>query len=176
MYYKKLTGEKCYLSPIDVEDAPIFTEWLNDMELTRYLTLATYNITIGGEREALVRLSKEHNYSIIALDTEKLIGNCGLMDLDQINRSAELGIFIGNKEYLSKGYGTEALRLLIDYAFNYLDLENILLKVYSFNERAIRCYEKVGFRKIGIRRNAIRRERKNYDIVLMDIVPSDFYA
>ena len=175
MYFKKMLGERCYLSPIDIEDAAKYTEWLNDMDIVQYLTLAPMVISMQSEQEFLKTLSRDHNYGIIEKTDDRLIGNCGLMDIDQINLTAEAGIFIGDKEYLNKSYGKEALSLLIDYSFRYLNLQNIMLRVYSFNARAIKCYGNIGFKTIGTRRNSIRRNLKVHDIILMDIIPDDFY-
>jgi len=176
MYFKKMIGEKCYLSPISVEDAEKYTEWLNDYEITQYLTLASMQISLPAEKEVLSRLSKEHNYAIVAKQYDSLIGNCGLINIDHLHRTAEIGKFIGDKQYLGKGYGREALSLLIDYAFSVLNLHNIMLRVYSFNERAKRSYESVGFKMIGKRRNALIRNRITYDMYLMDLLPEDFYS
>jgi RimJ/RimL family protein N-acetyltransferase len=175
MYFKKMIGEKCYLSPIDVNDAEKYTEWLNDYEIAQYLTLAPMVISLNGEKEALINISKNHNYAIIDIKNDELLGNCGLMDIDNINRTAEIGIFIGNKKYLNKGYGREAMSLLVDYSFKTLNMNNILLRVYSFNERAIKCYKNIGFQTIGKRRNAIERNMKKYDIIFMDLIPSEYY-
>ena len=71
------------------------------------------------------------------------------MNVNHIFRKAELGIFVGEKEYWGKGYGTEATELLLDFAFNILNLNSIMLIVNSFNERAIKSYEKCGFKLIG---------------------------
>ena len=108
--------------------------------------------------------------------TDALIGSCGLMDVDQCNRSAEIGIVIGDKTYWGKGYGTEAMRLLLDYAFRYLNLHNVMLRVYSYNPRGVACYEKVGFKAIGRRRGAITRNLAVHDIIYMDITDNDFYG
>lgn len=175
MYFRKMVGETCYLSPISIDDAERYTEWLNDYELTQYLTLASMQISLHAEKEALARLSEGQNYAIVDKQTDTLIGNCGLMDIDNLQGTAEIGIFIGDKEYWGKGYGREALSLLTDYGFSVLNLQNIMLRVYSFNTRAIRSYESIGFRMIGTRRDAITRNRKTYDVYLMDILPSDFY-
>jgi RimJ/RimL family protein N-acetyltransferase len=175
MYFKKLLGKKCYLSPIDVNDVEIFTEWLNDLEVIKYLILYPQIISIENEKGFLEKLSKEHTYSIIDNNTNELIGNCGYGDIDNLNQTGEVGIFIGNKKYWNKGYGTEALSLLLDYGFKALNLHNIFLKVYSFNERAIKCYEKIGFETIGKRREALLRGKERYDIILMDILHNDFY-
>ena len=170
MYFKKLIGTRCYLSPINPNDAEKFTEWLNDLEVTVNLQLYNGVINTEHEKSFLDTLSKEHNYSIIDTAADELIGNCGFMDVDHLNRTAEAGIFIGNKNYWGKGYGTEALSLLIDYGFKALNLHNIQLRVYSFNKRAIRAYEKTGFKQIGIRREALYRNLKWHDIIYMDIL------
>jgi len=176
MYVKKLTGKKCFLSPIEISDAEKYAAWLNDQEVVKNLTLSTAIVTVEGEKEFLSSLSKGHHYGIIDLSTEQLIGNLGLMDINHIHRTAEIGIFIGDKDYWGKGYGSEALSLLIDYAYQTLNLHNIMLRVYSFNERAIKCYESIGFKKIGVIRESIIQNRTMHNVVLMDILPIDFYA
>lgn len=175
MYFKKMVGSKCYLSPMCVDDFEIYAEWLNDLEITRYLTLAPTQITSHAEKEAIVQLSKEHNYAIVDLGTDALIGNCGLMDLDPLNRTAEIGVFIGDKKRQGQGYGREAMSLLLRYGFDYLNLNNIMLRVYSFNERAIKSYKALGFKTIGKRRKAIVREGKESDILFMDMLASEFH-
>jgi len=121
MYFKKLVGKKCYLSPIDINDAEKFTEWLNDMELLVNLQLYSGVVSLENEKAFLSNLSKDHNYSIIDLGTEELIGNCGFLDIDFVNQTAETGIFIGNKNYRNRWYETEALSLLVDYGFKALN-------------------------------------------------------
>lgn len=175
MYFKKMTGEKCYLSPINLDDAEKYTKWLNDPEITQYLQIAVKTVTLHGEKEFLATLAKEHNYAIVDKKTDQLIGSTGLINIDHINQTAELGIFIGDKNYHGKGYGTEAIKLLLDYAFNILNLYSIFLRVYAYNLRAIKVYEKIGFKKIGTWRKSLRRNRKTHDIILMDILPEDFF-
>jgi RimJ/RimL family protein N-acetyltransferase len=170
-----MVGEKCYLSPIDTNDAEKFTEWLNDFEVT--VNLQTYNTVLNVENEKafLENLTKTHNYSIIEKKNDELLGICGFGDIDQVNQTAEVGIFIGNKTYWGNGYGTEALMLLLDYGFKALNLHNILLRVYDYNKRAMRIYEKIGFKKIGVRRAALHRNLKKHDIIFMDIVSNEYY-
>ncbi|MDR0585951.1 MAG: GNAT family N-acetyltransferase [Treponema sp.] len=175
MYFKKLVGKKCYLSPINENDAEKFTEWLNDLEITINLQLYNSVINVENERGLLNSLSKDHNYSIIDFEKNELIGNCGFLDIDHLNQTAEIGLFIGNKNYWNKGFGSEALTLLLDYGFKALNLNNVMLKVYSFNKRAIKSYEKVGFKIIGKRREALRRGKETYEIIFMDILEKEFY-
>jgi RimJ/RimL family protein N-acetyltransferase len=173
MYFKKMVGANCYLSPISLDDAEKFTEWLNDLEVTVNLQMYASVISAEQERVLLEELAKGHNYSIIDSKTDELIGNCGFLDIDHLNRTAETGIFIGNKNYWNRGYGTEALRLLLDYGFKALNLNNVLIRVYSFNERAQKSYQKVGFKTLGRRRAALRRGSEAFDIVYMDILAAE---
>ena len=175
MYFKKLIGKKCYLSPIDTNDVEKYTEWLNDMDLLINLQLYNSMISLENEREFLSDLAKNHNYSIVDLEKDELIGNCGFLEIDHVNQTAETGIFIGNKNFWNKGYGTEALSLLIDYGFKALNLHNIMLNVYSYNKQAIKSYEKIGFKQIGIRREALHRNMKKHDVIFMDLLPNEFY-
>ena len=176
MYFKKMIGKKCYLSPIDENDAEKFTEWLNDLEVTQYLS-AMYPriINVKNEKEFLEKLAKEHNYSIIDIKNNELLGNCGFTGIDHINQTSEVGIFIGKKDYWNKGYGTEALSLLLDYGFKALNLHNIFLRVVSFNERGIRAYEKIGFKIIGKKRQSVIMGKQRHDMIYMDILHEEFY-
>lgn len=172
---RKLIGEKCFLSPMNVDDAECYTHWLNDMEVVHFLTMAPSVINIENERKILEELAGNHNYGIVTIEDEKLIGTCGLINMDSVNRSAEIGIFIGDKAYWHQNYGSEAMTLLMDYGFRYLNLHNIMLQVYSFNENALECYRKLGFREIGRRRQAVYRNMAFHDVIFMDILPDNFY-
>jgi RimJ/RimL family protein N-acetyltransferase len=90
--------------------------------------------------------------------------------LDNINRSCRLGIVIGEKTHWDRGFGAEALHLLLEYAFNILNMNNVNLGTYSFNKRAIACYKKVGFKEIGRRRESRIIGEKKYDTIMMDIL------
>lgn len=78
------------------------------------------------------------------------------------------------REARNKGYGTEAIQLILDYGFNYLNLNNIKLDVLSFNERAIACYKKCGFKEYGRRRKSEFINGKYYDRISMDILKEEF--
>jgi RimJ/RimL family protein N-acetyltransferase len=174
MYFKKLVGTKCYLSPIDINDAEKYTEWLNDQEVVKYLPLNHFALSINNEKDFLQNLVKDHNYAIIDLSTNTLLGNIGINNYDSIYQSAEIGIFIGNKEYWNKGYGTEAMKLLIAYGFDKLNLHSITLCTHEKNKWAIKCYEKIGFKKVGEYRERILVNQKYENLVIMDILLKDF--
>ncbi|MGM0379813.1 MAG: GNAT family N-acetyltransferase [Bacillota bacterium] len=174
-YFKKIVGKRLYLSPINLKDSETYTKWINDLEISINLGNAAGIYSIEKEKEALERINEEgYNFALIDLKKDKLIGNCGLLNVNIQQRVAELGIFIGNRDYWDKGYGKEGIELVLDYAFNILNLNNIMLKVYDFNKRAIKCYEKVGFKLIGKRRDAYQVGKKKYDEVYMDILASEF--
>ncbi|MFW9971053.1 MAG: GNAT family N-acetyltransferase [Candidatus Odinarchaeota archaeon] len=105
---------------------------------------------------------------------EKLIGNCGLHKIDWKNRVAEAGILIGEKEYQNKGYGTEAMELLVEYGFNTVNLNRIELYTYEYNIRALKSYKKVGFIEEGRKRQFMWSNGKYYDAILMGILAEEW--
>ena len=176
-YYKKMVGDKCYLSPCSSNDAEKWAEWFNDLEVTIPLGDEAYTPTSPDNERELIRdiaKNKYHFFSIVELETNTLIGRCILFDIDQVNGSAMLGTVIGEKAYWNKGYGQDATKLLLDYGFNLLNLNSIMLGAFSFNGRAINCYKRVGFKEIGRRRQARTISGKKFDVILMDILAEEF--
>ncbi len=175
-YFRKIVGKYCYLSPINAADAEKYTEWLNDLEVTKNLIISDRQINVQKEEEILNDMIKNGAQVFAIIDKEKdvLIGNCSLFKIDHPDRKAELGIFIGDKNYWDKGYGTEAIKLLLDYGFNILNLHNILLNVHSYNKRALKAYEKAGFKIIGRRRESLIMGGIKHDEIYLDILEDDF--
>jgi RimJ/RimL family protein N-acetyltransferase len=176
-HYRKLVGNKCYLSPCTLEDAGKWAEWHNDLEVTIPLgdeAYVPYSLERAQQDLGTVLSNQEHVSSIVDLATDVAIGRCMLFMIDYVNRTAMLGIVIGAKDHWDQGYGQDAVRLLLDYAFNLLNLNSIMLGTFAFNERAIHCYEKAGFREIGRRRQARIIAGRTFDAVLMDILAKDF--
>ncbi len=104
----------------------------------------------------------------------KMIGNIGFFNLDYKNRCAELGIMIGDKSCWNQGYGTEAVRLLVQHGFRTLNLNRIYLRVLENNPRAIRAYEKAGFTHEGRQRQAEFMDGQFVDLLVMSILKSEF--
>lgn len=174
-YFKKLVGDRIYLSPRNSEDVEKFTEWLNDFETTDYIGRSAILTTLAGEKRYLeTNDSPEAIFVIVTLEENKMIGTVSLEKINGVNRTATLGIFIGDKEFRNNGYGTEAIRLILEYGFKYLNLNNIKLDVMGFNERAINCYKKCGFKEYGRRRKSQFINGKYYDSVNMDILAEEF--
>jgi len=175
-YFEKIPGERIYLSPIDPDDAEIYTKWMNDIEVTRWLGGTSNVFSLPAERawlEENVKKTDNYQFAIILRDGNRLIGNLGLMDVKP-HRKATLGIFIGEAEDRSKGYGAEAIRLLLGFGFNWLGLRNIDLHVHSGNARAIACYKKAGFKEYGRRHGIIFADGGWQDDVLMEVLSVDF--
>jgi RimJ/RimL family protein N-acetyltransferase len=173
----KLVGENLILSPIRKEDIPLFHKWITDMEVSKYLTLAPAVLTIEDEKDWFERSRKQQDgitLSIILKKEQKTIGNTGLKQIDKNNGNAEFGIMIGEKKYWNKGYGTEAARLMIDFAFNLLRLHSLRLKVYEYNKRAIKSYLKLGFKETGKFRDFHFFGGEYHDVILMDILADEF--
>lgn len=176
-HYRRLIGRKCYLSPVAAEDALPWSIWFNDLEVTLPLGDEAYVLqTLERQQQSIVEMSTADCpvFSIVDLETDSLIGRCLLFNVSQVNRSAQLGIVIGDKGYWGRGYGTDAIQLLLDHAFNLLNLNSVMLGVFEFNQRAIACYRRVGFREIGRRRQARIIAGKKYDGILMDILAEEF--
>ncbi len=176
-YFKKIAGEKVYLSPLnpdDEEDVKAYTKWVNDLSLSIGLGAAHSIYSVKSEKEFLQDLVKQgHLYAIVLMDGDELIGNCSLFEIDHINRTAGMGLFIGEESHRNKGYGTEAVQLIVEYGFRMLNLNNIMLKVFEFNKPAISCYQKAGFRISGRRTGGCLVDGNYHDELFMEILSRD---
>ncbi len=177
-YFKKIEGSKIYLSPINSEDYLEYTKWMNDFGVTNNLGRSGNLVTIESEKKWLENINQGGNlqFAIIKKEDDKLIGNCGFNKLNYLNQNAEIGIFIGDEENRGKGFGSEALKLLLDYGFNYLNMNNIMLRVISFNDRALNTYLKCGFKKFGIRHKTHIMNNTWYDTIFMEILKEDYFT
>lgn len=176
-YFKKVVGERVYLSPMNVEDTEVYTKWLNDYSVTDGLGMSDRITSLESEKNYIESMNKhgEYQFAIVDKKTNTLIGNGGFSVINNIRQTAEVGLFIGDEEMRNIGLGTEALKLLVKYGFEYLNLNNIMLKVYSFNERAIKCYKKCGFKEFGRRHKVIPMKNVWYDEIYMEMLKEDYF-
>ena len=172
-----LVGELVALGPAHKGLLPLIWKWESDLELSILTGDPSHPLTPEGIEQVYELYSKagpdRAMFAIYERTTMRPIGTAGLTSINHQHGTAEFGIGIGERDCWSKGYGTEATRLILDYAFNALGLHNLMLRVFSYNERAIQAYLRAGFREIGLRRQAQRIGRRVYDVVLMDCVASD---
>lgn len=174
-----ILGERIRFRAPERSDIPQYVEWLNDPEVRRGLSL--YLPLSQAEEEnwfetMLTRPAAEHPFAIDVKDSAGWIhvGNCGFHAIDWRCRSAEVGIFIGNKSLWNQGYGTEVMELLLKHGFQTLNLNRIFLRVFENNIRAIRAYEKAGFVHEGRFRQGEFQEGRYMDILFMSVLRSEW--
>ena len=169
-------GTTIYLRPLEREDAPRIQAWINDPEVTA--TLAFYRpMNLQAEEEFIRHVNEgEHDMvlGIAVKETDALIGVTGLHRIDFKNRHTSFGISIGEKSEWGKGYGTEATSLMVQYAFETLNLHRVWLQVYETNERGRRCYAKVGFQQEGVLRQERYHAGRYWDAILMGILREEW--
>ncbi|NLN14306.1 MAG: GNAT family N-acetyltransferase [Tissierellia bacterium] len=173
----RLEGERIILREYRREDYPHIRRWVNDYEITQYLSnIFLYPHTEVDTEKFLNQMleGKTRGFVIAHKDTEEYIGQLDLVNIDWPNRVGHIGIVIGSKEDLGKGYGTEAIKLIQDFAFNKLNLNKLELNVLSFNERARRCYEKCGFKVEGVIRQNFYKDGKYVDTIKMGILRAEW--
>jgi RimJ/RimL family protein N-acetyltransferase len=173
-----LIGKTLYLRPLEREDAPAVATWFNDPQVRH--TLQRYQpMTVREEEEFLASAGRgEHDLvlGIVLKQDDRLIGATGLHKIDARNRHCAFGIVIGDKDEWGKGYGREATRLVVDHAFETLNLNRVWLHVYEYNPRGIRAYEKVGFKREGVLRQDNFRDGRYWDTIVMGILRDEWEA
>lgn len=174
-----ILGEKVALGPVQKSMLPHFSRWGNDFSVA---------VMAGGHLRPVSQEESEARYERLAGERSahfiefalyeraslRLIGRANLRHIDQLMRTAEYGIIIGEKDCWGKGYGTETTILMLDYAFTALDLHNVLLKTSGYNERAVRAYTRAGFRVMGRWREAARLGGQVHDVIFMDCLRTEF--
>ena len=178
-------GEHIRLRRNERSDIPKFVEWLNDPEVRRYLLL-DLPISQASEEQWFEKMLKlpvnEQPYGIELREIEpeggnehwRLIGNCSFMNIDWTVRSAEAGLFIGDKACWNKGYGTEVMSLLLALGFDTYNLNRIYLRVDEANKGGIRAYEKAGFVHEGRFREGAFKQGKYCDVLHMSVLRSEW--
>ncbi len=171
-----IPGEHIFLSHVLRDDVPTYGRWFSDLELNTYLGSPGTSWMLEQEQEWFDNLVRDHRklFSIIVREGQRMIGNVGFNTVDARKQLAEVGIAIGDKAAWGQGYGSEALRLLCDYGFTFLNLRTIYLWYTEFNARGRQAYLKAGFRDAGRIRGGDPFDGVRYDRVLMDITREDF--
>ena len=161
------------------EDISRFVAWLNDPEVIQHL-LTSYPISrVAEERwfEEMVKHGPAEQVLVIETQIESVwtpLGNTSFMNVDWVNRKAEIGIFIGEKSLWGRGYGREAMLLMLRHGFNHMNLNRISLRVHADNLRGIKAYQHAGFLQEGILRQDVYREGKYLDVLVMSVLRSDW--
>ena len=170
----ELRGARVVLRDKRPGDAENDYRWRSDPELARLdaaipLTMSFERYLKLFEDQMKYPTPGSHHYSIETLEG-LFIGNCMYYDLDTVNREAELGIVIGDRDYWSDGYGYDAVTTLLDHMFAVRDLKRVYLHTLEWNDRAQKSFSKSGF-------NAVRPVRRMaHDFILMDVLRDDWFA
>ena len=174
-----LVGERVGLGPLRRDLAETYGRWVNQLDVRfglEHLGLATKQteetwvdeaVKAGAEREPATA-----SFTIYDLSDRAPVGTTSLFEISCLHGNANFGIALGERR--NQGLGGEATRLMLDWGFHVLGLQNILLEALARNTAALRAYEKAGFRRIGIRRLAAMSRGERSDIVLMDALRADF--
>ena len=174
-----MRGERVALGPLHRGLLPLIERWDNDFRMadlsgddprpvTAESSAAGWEQLLRGERGDWI------GFVIYALPALRPIGITNIRDFTNPHGTAEFGISIGDAADRGRGLGTEATKLVLDYAFTVLGVHNVWLDTLAYNAGAIRAYEKAGFREIGRRRGAWTRAGTRYDVVLMDCIADEF--
>ena len=172
-----IDGKNVRLGPLKKEYLPHYVKWFNDPEMLQYLMMIR-PMTLENEEQWYENAINKQNAVYFAIflineDKDHLIGNCSVQ-IDWKNKLGHLGITIGEKEYWGKGYGTEAMQLLVNYCFQSLNIHKIELNVFNFNTRAIKSYTKIGFKKEGHSRKSHYVNGKYVDLIAMGILKDEW--
>jgi len=177
MNLELLRGTKVRLSALSKDDAATISRWFGDVG---YLRLQDTNLALPKSQAQIaadLELAKSSNTIVFAIRTVgdgALIGTVGFFEIEWANQVAWLGMGIGERNAWDQGYGTEALHLALQYAFDELNLHRITLTVIAYNERAIALYEKAGFQREGVFREFGQRDGRRYDMYLYGLLRSEW--
>ncbi|WP_027963991.1 GNAT family N-acetyltransferase [Halalkalibacillus halophilus] len=173
-----LSSKRIKLRKVENDDVETYHQWRNDLEVmastSPSLDLYSLDDTRGFVENVFIGSDSSKSYMIEELDQQQAIGITSLINIDYKNRNAELIIDIGEKTYWGSGYGTEAVTLLLNFAFQELNFHRLSLRVFSFNEKAIHLYKKLGFQEEGKSRQALYRNGRWHDIIHMGLLKEEF--
>jgi diamine N-acetyltransferase len=171
-----LSGSQVYLRPIEKDDLKKLYAWFNDPEI-RGLTGEAFPTNQTGMEEFLAKIQTDPSrvwFGIVLRENDQLIGEAGLLRMFPAWRTTDLSIILGDKSAWDKGYGSEVMELLLDYAFGYLNFHRVAIGVVGTNQRALRFYERIGFRREGIQRDGYYYAHEYQDFVMMSLLEDEF--
>lgn len=175
----QIVGKNIVLRYARESDLDAYYLFIQDPEVNR-LTGAQREFTREEIAAWIRKIGTKHedrvDFVIVSKETDELIGEVVLNEIDPVNRRANIRIAIQGARHRGKGFGTEAMILMLRHGFETLKLHRIDLGVYVFNPRAIRVYEKVGFQREGIQREILYQDGQFYDMILMSMLEDEFRA
>jgi len=175
-FYGFLEGKRVYLRKIRVDDVnEAYFRWMNDSTVNQFLESRFYPHSLETLKDYVSgKVNDENNafFAIILKEDDRHIGNIKLGPINTIHRFADIGILIGEKDCWGKGYATEAIHLIVKYAFDKLNLNKVTAGCYAPNKGAIEAFKKANFSQEGIRKNHCYYNGKYVDDILLGLVRS----
>jgi diamine N-acetyltransferase len=174
-----VVGERVALGPLRRDLLPAYQRWANDLSAAERLALLPQPVTLERQTawyEQAATATDRLAFTIYETATWQAIGTCGLNEVDHHQGVAYLAILIGVAEARGQGYGTEAVRLLLDVAFTALGLHNVMLGVWEYNYAARRAYARAGFQECGRRRQGCVLGGRRWDEIFMDCLATEFVS
>lgn len=173
-----LSGKKVTLRAYAKDDLDLAVDYLNDFAVRE---LMWPGIMFPFRKEDELKWYESfsamsdgiYHFAIDRNDTGDYIGGCGVADINQKSRVITIGIYIG-KPHQNEGFGSEAMRLFVDFCFMEMNMNKVKLHVYEFNKRAIHCYEKIGFQVEGKLRQELYRNGEYWDEWIMSLLRSEW--
>ena len=177
-YFPKISRGNIYLSPVNPEDYEFFTKWMNDSRVTDWVNTTKSISSMTSEKSFLEDIAKNSDpntkaLAIIKKDGDKLLWLVDLWRINYIDQIATIWIWIWDFEEHNKWYWTDAINAILLFGFHTLNLRNIDLHVFAFNQWAIRCYQKVWFKEYGRRKRTHYCNWKFRDEIYMDITKEE---
>jgi RimJ/RimL family protein N-acetyltransferase len=171
-----LRSNNIMLAPLTSADSASLWEWINDRE--QVLFNSAYK-PVGEVQqqdwfEAIQKRPDVVFFAVRLIETDRLVGTCQLHSINSVHRSAELQIRLGDPADRGKGYGTEAVNLLLQFAFADMNLHRVYLHVFASNQTAIAVYQKAGFVREGTLRHAAFINGEYIDVAIMGILRGEY--
>jgi len=171
-----LSGHLVRLRHLKEEDREVYQSWINERDLV-ILNSAYHPVSDICHKEWFDNVTRRLDtviFSIVDVESDRLIGSCYLASIHNVHRTAELQIRIGCSDYRGKGYGTEAVKLLLKHGFHDLNLNRIYLHVFEDNIAAIKTYDKCNFQEEGNLRKAVFINGKYKNVKILSILRDEF--
>ena len=176
-----LKGELVQLGAVDMDElSKVIVRWERDSEFMRLLDAEAVRLFSRKSMQKLLEKDMDEEnvsrywFTICSLADNQLLGDITLHVNSWLGRDAFIGIGIGEREFWGKGYGTDAMKLILQYAFTEINLERVSLTVFEYNPRAIRSYEKAGFSREGRMRKFLNKDGKRWDMFMMGILREEW--
>jgi RimJ/RimL family protein N-acetyltransferase len=171
-----MIGERIYLRILERTDIPTTQKWINDSEMSAIMGYLPTKSLVNQEKwyDSLLNDNTRYIFAICFIENNEHIGNVALGKIDYVSRNAMFSIFIYEKKYRQNGYGSEATRLMLGFAFNRLNLHKVYLRTSPVFKDAIKMYERLGFVKEGILREHYYIDGQYSDKVLYSMLKREY--